>query len=208
MNAQPKISSLSLGKSVLAFLCIWVVLTATSIRFSFLIVAFITPIMTFEMSLLAPRYELISLNINDNGLVSSLKASVITRKAQKHAERIFPAGIPMESSILVSHLLQPYLLFFSMITTALIMKWRRLRDIIVPSIIACIVLTICDIPIVLIAAIDDIVLNFIFVSHHKRSILTLWMECLDGGGRLVLGISTGLFVLSMTRGFAHSSLQR
>lgn len=84
------------------------------------------PLLRWEISWLAPQYQLTGLRVTRTGLEEIIQAQVTTSRLRILGGELFSAGIPLQSSTLVGHFLQPLVLMLSLVTTAgLIQRKRR-----------------------------------------------------------------------------------
>ena len=162
------------------------------------------PLMNWEIAWLAPEYTLTNLRLARIGLEDTILAEFSTRSPRIVGARYMPAGIPIESSTLAGHLLQPLVMMLSLVTTACLLRRRRTAAMVLLSIPAALVLVTADVPFVLVGALEDVVLST-QTALPVHSPWVTWMNFLNSGGRPALGIGAALAVISLARAMpAHT----
>ena len=156
------------------------------------------PFLEWEISLIAPQYHLIKLDVKHQGGEAVFKANIITRHPLQIAGQDIPSGLPMECSTLVGHLWQPLILLLSAVCTAGLLRRTHLPLTLLLTIIAAGALIMIDVPFVLVGALEDMTLSVTSPSTEWHSAWVMWMNFLNGGGRLALGFAAALSVLSVS----------
>lgn len=149
------------------------------------------PLLRWELSWLAPQYPLAHLDLVSTGLEMSVQAKVTTRDAGIIADHYLPTGSRLQSSTLVGHLWQPLILMLSLISTAALTQRNNLTVLVLLCPAATALLLMVDVPFVLIGALHNL------LAPDAFSAWVLWMNFLDGGGRLALAIAAALFILAL-----------
>lgn len=114
-------------------------------------------------------------------------------------ERIFPKGTlpahtPLTSTTLVGHVFQPLIL---LLTCLPLLAQKGLRSV-ACLVLAALIVFALDVPLVLIGAMEDVLRYHLDPAQTTFSLSVLWMNFLNGGGRLVLPVVmvVGCFVVS------------
>ena len=156
------------------------------------------PFLEWEISLIAPQYHLIELDVKHQRGEAVFKANVITRYPLQIGGQDIPEGIPMKCSTLVGHLWQPLILLLSAVSTAGLLRRTHLPLTLLLTIIAAGALIMMDVPFVLVGALEDMMLSVTSPSKEWHSAWVMWMNFLNGGGRLALAFAAALSVLSVS----------
>jgi hypothetical protein len=186
-------------KVALLLLLSWCVWLTLAVRYSHDIATVLLPMLRWEMSTIASRYEIKEISIQRIGLESAVKIEVATNLPRKTGSGLFPTGVAMQSSTLVANLTLPLVVMLSVVSTAVLLGFRPIKVLVLPGLCALLVLVMLDVPLVLIAALDEVVQMISVPQGGRLSPLVLWMGFLNGGGRMVLGIATGLLVIVLSR---------
>jgi hypothetical protein len=106
--------------------------------------------------------------------------------ALAYPDRMLPAGTPLNSSTLAGHLFQPWIVGLSLLPFLPIHSARRycLRVVVLTLLLLCIL--VLDVPLVLLGAIEDVLLHYLDKGNTVTSMLVLWMNFMNGGGRVIL----------------------
>ena len=169
------------------------------------IASVLLPLLQWEINTIAPHYHLIGLDIERQRGEAVLKANLTTRRPLMIMGRTVPAGIPMECSTLVGHLWQPLILLLSTVSAACMLRRTHLLLMLALTIIASGALIMMDVPFVLIGALEDMVLSIASPHSGELSAWVVWMNFLNGGGRLALGIAAALSVLAASGMRIHTA---
>jgi hypothetical protein len=157
------------------------------------------PLLRWEITLIAPQYRLIDLRVVRQAGEEIVKADVVTRHPLRIAGRAVAAGIPMECSTLVGHLLQPLILLLSTVTAACLVRRGNLPVALFLTFIAAGLVILIDVPFVLVGALEDVVSSVTSPPQTGHSPWVMWMDFLNGGGRLALALAAALTVAAVTR---------
>ena len=150
----------------------------------------VLPLLRWELSGLIPQYKVTELNLVSMGLDMSVQARVTTREAIIISGHTLPAGTPLQSSTLVGHLWQPLIVMLSLVNTAALTQRRNTVALIPLCLATAGLLLMLDVPFVLVGALQDL------LAPEHFSAWVVWMNFLNGGGRLALGIGAALLVLT------------
>lgn len=151
----------------------------------------VLPLLRWELSGLIPQYKINELSLVSMGLDMSVQARVTTREALITAGHTLPAGMPLQSSTLAGHLWQPLILMLSLVSTAALIQRRNLFALIPLCLATGGLLLMLDVPFVLVGALQDL------LAPEDFSAWVVWMNFLNGGGRLALGIGEALLVITL-----------
>lgn len=164
----------------------------------------VLPLLHWELSWLVPQYKINALNLVSTGLDMSVQARVTTRDALIIAGYTLPAGTPLHSSTLIGHLWQPLILMFSLVSTAALVQRKNAFALIPLCLATAGLLLMLDVPFVLAGALQDL------LAPEGFSAWVVWMNFLNGGGRMALGFGAALLVLapfqSLTTAFTTQNL--
>ena len=150
------------------------------------------PLLQWELGWLAPQYQLTALALQPlpTGLEISVHASFITRDAMIIGGHYLPAKTPLESSTLLGHLWQPLIIIFSLINAIALGRHKNIFILHLLCLPCTALLIMLDVPFVLLGALQDL------LAPHAFSTWVLWMNFINGGGRLGLAIATALFIIA------------
>jgi hypothetical protein len=97
-----------------------------------------------------------------------------------------PAGTPLRSSTLAGHLFQPWIIGLSLLP---FLRWGSAGVLLLRLAVLVVLLSsvmAADVPLILLGAIEDTLLHYLDRAGTTNSPLVLWMNFMNGGGRLVL----------------------
>ena len=164
----------------------------------------VLPLLHWELSWLIPQYRLNELNLVSTGLDMSIQASMTTRESFIFAGHTLPAGTALQSSTLVGHLWQPLILMFSLVSTAALVQGKNVFALIPLCLATAGLLLMLDVPFVLVGALHDL------LAPERFSAWVVWMNFLNGGGRMALAFVAAFLVLapfqSLTTAIAAQNL--
>lgn len=163
------------------------------------------PLLRWEVTLIAPQYRLIDLRVVRQQGEDIVKANVVTRRPLRIAGRAVPAGIPMECSTLVGHLLQPLIVLLSAVTATCLLRRGNLPAALFLTFMAAGFVILIDVPFVLVGALEDVVSSVMAPPQSKHSPWVVWMDFLNGGGRLALALAAALTVAAASGAKARES---
>lgn len=152
------------------------------------------PELRWEFEHIAPQYRLIEMHVIRQHGEAVFKADMLTRQPLHIGRRVIPPGVSLECSTLVGHLSQPLVLLLSTVVTAGLLRRIRPLPALPLTIIAASVIVAIDVPFILVGALEDLVLSITSPGDHSPWVI--WMNFLNGGGRLALGIAAGLLVIA------------
>jgi hypothetical protein len=166
------------------------------------------PLLRWEIAQLTPHYEIRDLSVAHASGETAITVSVKTAYPRLYDGRYLPADVPMRSSTLLGHLLQPLVVMLSLISTAALLRRQRALPLVLFAIPAAVAVVMLDVPFVLVGALEDLVLSTGLSSDAYRSPWVTWMNLLNGGGRLALGIGAALVVIAIAPGITASADRR
>lgn len=157
------------------------------------------PLYQQEIRWLSPQYRLQALRLVDIRGERAVVLSVAARHAIPTGSGMLPAGLTMSGAALRGYIYQHLV-----VTMCLILTWpvRRLRDyagrmaFAVPMLLAVEAL---DVPQVLLGSLADLLASRGAPSPYADSLRIYWMNFLNGGGRLLLSMSTAILALTAYR---------
>ena len=150
----------------------------------------VLPLLRWELSWLMPQYKVTELHLVSIGLDMAVHTSVTTRESRIIYGHTLPAGTVLQSSTLIGHLWQPLIVMLSLVSTfALVYRISRYTLLLI-SIVTAGLLLMLDVPFVLIGALQNLLVP------ETLSASIVWMNFLNGGGRLAMGIAAALLVLA------------
>lgn len=169
------------------------------------IISSLLPLLHWELTLIAPQYQLNELRVIHQGGESIIKADVTTRHSLQIAGQLVPANTSMSSSTLAGHLLQPLILLLSAITTTCLLHRNKILMILFFTLSAGSLLILLDVPFILVGALDDLLISTISPAQSGHSFWIMWMNFLNAGGRLALAVAAALFVSAVSSASDHES---
>jgi hypothetical protein len=184
-------------KFALWFLLTYAVLLALSLQFGQRYVELLLPLYRWEIGWIFPDFNIVSLALADNrgeGLVA-LQLNLVHYIVI--AQKLLPPGLSVSSSTLTGHALQHPLLMLSLLAAwpAQHFSQRMVRLLI--SLPILLLLEMLDVPLVLLGSIEDVILANI--ANSTSSLLVVWMNFMNGGGRLALSIVAALAAIGGER---------
>lgn len=185
-------------KAALFFIVSGAVWLTVFMAFSAKIASSLLPLLRWEISVIAPQYRLVDLSLAHWQGEEIIKAEVLTRHPLQIAGRAVPAGIPMECSTLVGHLLQPLILLLSVVSAACLIRRGSMAAALFLCLIAAGIVIVIDVPFVLVGALEDMILSVASPPQAGYSPWVTWMDFLNGGGRLALALAVALAVVSVS----------
>jgi hypothetical protein len=184
-------------KFALWFLLTYAVLLALSLQFGQRYVELLLPLYRWEIGWIFPDFNIVSLALADNrgeGLVA-LQLNLVHYIVI--AQKLLPPGLSVSSSTLTGHALQHPLLMLSLLAAwpAQHFSQRMVRLLI--SLPILLLLEMLDVPLVLLGSIEDVILANI--ANSTSSLLVVWMNFMNGGGRPALSIVAALAAIGGER---------
>lgn len=155
------------------------------------------PLCRWEIAQLAPQYEIADLGVARAGTEEVIKAGVKTAYPRIFGDRSVPAGVPMESSTLLGNMLQPLVLMLSLISAAALLQGKHALALLILAAPSAAAVVMLDAPLVLVGALEDLVSSTMSPSGAIWSPWVIWMDFLNGGGRLALAICAALAVIAV-----------
>lgn len=104
-----------------------------------------------------------------------------------------PAQTPLTSSTLVGHAFQPLILLLTLLP---LIARKGLRSVAFLALAALVVFAL-DVPLVLLGAMEDVLVYHLDPEHSIVSPLVIWMNFMNGGGRLMLPVVLGAVIWLM-----------
>ncbi len=168
----------------------------------------LAPLLRWEITQLAPKYQVVDLRVVEDQGETAIMLRVKTTTSRAHSGRVIPSGAAMSSSTLVGNLFQPLVVMLSLVSTASVWRRGQAPVLTVLAVPAAFSLVMMDTPFVLVGALDDLVWASLTPSAASWSPWVIWMNVLNGGGRLALGIGAGLIVIGLASGVTASADRR
>lgn len=174
----------------LLFLLAYAVLLALSLQFGQHYVELLLPLYRWEIGRIFPDFNIVSLTLADHRGEGSVALQLNLIHYTVIAEKLLPPGLSVSSSTLTGHALQHPLLMFSLLLAwpAQHFSQRIARLFICVPIL--LLLEMLDVPLVLLGSIEDVILANL--PNSTSSLLVIWMNFMNGGGRLALSIVAAL----------------
>lgn len=155
------------------------------------------PLLRWEIAQLAPKYEITDLGVARSGGETAIVLRAETAHSRSYGGRTLPARAALSSSTLLGHLLQPLVVMFSLISTAALLQPRYALRFFLLAVPAAVAVLMVDVPFVLVGALEDLVLANVASSQVSPSPWVIWMNFLNGGGRLAIGLGAALLVIGL-----------
>ena len=180
----------ALLKFAVLFMLVYLALLALSLQLGQYYVEFMLPLYRWEIGWLSPDYRIISLAFADDrseGVVALTMNLISYIVVAGHA---LPPGGNISSSTLSGHALQHPLVMLSLLVAlpaSNISHRIALLSVAAPLLL---MVEIFDVPLVLLGSIEDLILANI--APDTSSILVMWMNFMNGGGRLAFSIVAAL----------------
>lgn len=161
-----------------------------------------TPLYQWEISLLAPQLEVITVNV-----VALQGERVVRLDAQARAgvvfgQYFFERAVPMNSSTLLGHVvLHPIVMLLIVLAwpTASIKHKGLYMLAAVPFLV---VVELLDVPLVLLGSLQDLILSNTPWGSKSFAPLVTWMHLLNGGGRIALSVAAAVLAIATVHALA------
>ncbi|MDA8259294.1 MAG: hypothetical protein M0Z99_27260 [Betaproteobacteria bacterium] len=179
------------------FLAAYLALLGLSLQFGRYYVELLLPLYRWEIGGLSPGYHINSLALADNRGEAVVALTLGLVRDIVVAGHLLPSGGSISSSTLAGHALQHPLLMLSLLAAwpaAGISRRIALLAIAVPFLL---LVEMLDVPLVLLGSIEDLILAN--VAPGTTAFLVVWMDFLNGGGRLALSIAAALAAVGFGR---------
>jgi hypothetical protein len=159
------------------------------------------PLLRWEITRLAPQYSVLDLRVARADGETAVIVGVSTAYSRVGPGISVPSNVRMHSSTLLGHLFQPLVVLCALVSTAALLRRQHAASLVALAIPAAVVVVMLDVPFVLVGALDDLVLS-------SPSPWVTWMNVLNGGGRLALGLGAALVAIALAPGLTASADQR
>ena len=182
----PMAASYSLAVRTFSSLCIFVVLSWFALLYTKQFAGLMLPLFEIVISCIPLPYHLVDVSLvaPKSELLFALKAT--TSESRSLSNGILPPDLPIQSSTLASHALQPLAVFYALFALLPFPSYRELLKALLTS-FPILILTLClDTPMVLLGACEDLVLANLEPESLSHSWSVQWMNLMNGGGRLAL----------------------
>lgn len=187
----------ALLKFAALFLAAYLALLGLSLEFGQHYVEFLLPLYRQEIGWLTPDYRIVSLALADNRGEAVIALSMDVVRYIVVGGHALPPGGNLSCSTLAGHAVQHPLLMLS-----LLLAWPArnsgqriaLLAMAAPLLLA---VEMLDVPLVLLGSNEDLLLANI--APGTASMLVVWMNFMNGGGRLALSIAAALAAAGLVR---------
>ncbi len=134
------------------------------------------------------HYEVTSLRVAQVGPDTAFSLQVRTAGARVIGQTTVPDGLPLSSSTLLGHALQPMIVLYAVLLAWPVPRLRQRCLLLVVSLPCLVVLECLDVPLVLLGALEDLMLYNLDPEALADSLLVKWMDIMNSGGRLALAL--------------------
>lgn len=191
-------------KAALRFMLALLVLLALNYAYAPLLIEALLPLFRWEIAQLDAAYRVLDLTLSQQGADTVLRLEVGVAHDIVIGGQVLPADPRARANVstLAGHITQP-----GMLCLALILAWPARRPIEYPlrALIASTGLAfaiLIDVPFILWAEVWDIHVSAF--EPNRFSLLLLWRDFLQGGGRFVLGLAVGVLAVAAGQRLAVS----
>ena len=145
----------------------------------------VLPFYGWELGCIAPNYQIEKLEVDRSGMQPWFTVRVEDRELGFIDGRLRPVG-GMECSILVMHGLQHVVLLLLVPLAWPGLNWKRRLMAIAVAVPLLFMVEFADIPWAIVGSFDN---EKAYLTHGASSLAMTWMEILNTGGRLALGLA-------------------
>lgn len=169
---------------------VWIVLSLVILLAGDSIANALIPVYRWTLSLNSD-YHIQSLTLQEMRGEKTLQLTVNTSGKQVIVDQLIAAGYPMTASTLAAHIYQPVI-----VSLIILLVWpldflRRVMCIATMVLLLPLFLQL-DVPMVLLGSMDDLLWYQLKPDAVNPAWRIFWMNVMNGGGRLLLGIVAGL----------------
>lgn len=125
--------------------------------------------------------------------------SVASHRPVRVGEQTLPANVPMSASTLAGHSVQHLVLLYTVILAWPQPGWRARARVLALSVPALLLVEALDVPFVLRGSLEDLMRYQLAPDTLRTNWLVIWMDVMNGGGRLALSLAAALGVLGIGR---------
>lgn len=169
---------------ILIALIVFAGLNIIGILFSQAIGQSLAPLLTSLIELFSTHYHPLSLQVVPTQHEWQFALQAETRAWRTLGQHNLPPGLPISSATLVQHCLQPLIVLGSV---CMLLPWRQRRWHSALGLLGAGALIVAlDVPLVLLGAMEDVVLAQVVPGQERTSVQVMWMQFMNGGGRLFL----------------------
>lgn len=156
----------------------------------------------YEIGVIAPELRVNALELDYRQGERVFALTCVLARDVWWGGRVFPAGQEISSSTLAGHLLQPCIVF-----AALVLAWHGLKTMARAAALVCglvllMFVALLDVPLVLVSSLRDLMLANTYAAD-RLTLLHGWVQFLDGGGRLLIGLSIGIGAVALVLRMGH-----
>lgn len=163
------------------------------------------PLYQWGFQQVAPYYQIQSLQIERGKGEPKYNVQVQTSGLRYIGGTAVPRGYTLTGSTLVAHSLQPALVLYLLLFIWPVTDWRHKAWLFVLSIPVLVLISLADVPLVLLGAIEDVLLFNLEQGKVHMSFAVQWMHLMNGGGRLALGVAGFVMVVLLCPKFVRRS---
>ncbi len=169
-------------------LLIWALLNAAALFCGETLGRYLVPLYRVVLAAATSHYEVTALRVEQVGPDTAFRLQARTAGARVIGQTTVPDGLPLVSSTLLGHALQPVIVLYAVVLAWPVPRlWRRclLLGVSLPFLM---VMESIDVPLVLLGALEDLILYNLDPKAPDSSLLVNWMNIMNRGGRLALGL--------------------
>jgi hypothetical protein len=166
------------------------------------------PLLRWEIAQLGPQYDVTDLSAARAGGETVVIVRVSTAYSRVASGVSVPSNVRMHSATLLGHLFQPLVVLCSLVSTAALLRRHQAVLLLLLAMLAAVAVVMLDVPFVLVGALEDLAFSAGPPSNASWSPWVTWMNLLNGGGRLALGLGAALVVIGLGARLTASADQR
>lgn len=189
----------SLVKPIARGLGVYLVLVVVAMYFEQTIVNGWLPLYRWEIGVLSPDFHVDSLVLHTEHGETVVALTLRFIHTQVIGGHLIPAGGTLWSSTLAGHTLQPLIILLSVVVAWPIRSKRGRIPLLLSALPFILLVELLDVPLVLMGSIQNLIIADLTPDTH--SWLVIWMNVMNGGGRLALGMVGALLAVACYRMF-------
>ena len=186
-----------LVKPIARGLGVYLALVIVAMRIGPTIVGGWLPLYHWEIDVLSPAYRVDSLVLHTEHGETVVALTLRFIHTQVVGGHLIPVGGTIWSSTLAGHTLQPLIILLSSVLAWPIRRFRDRIPLLLCALPIILLVELLDVPLVLMGSIQDLILANLAPGTH--SLLVVWMNVMNGGGRLALGLVGALLAVACYR---------
>jgi hypothetical protein len=140
------------------------------------------------ITFLAPQYSVMDLHIDDSRHEPVVKLEVISACEIHVGTKTVPKGLSLDASTLIGHSIQhPIIMFTILLAWSGFVFIERIFLVIFGGVFLA-AIEMLDVPLVLLGSLEDLTLYYLAPDKLSGSLMVLWMNFLNQGGRLAISV--------------------